>query len=90
MHDTIAPPDTSTRRGHAGRQAAWAANLARTTARLEDLDWLLAQGVPVAAAIARVDWTPTAAARACRRHGRPDLALLCEHERDTAARGWTA
>lgn len=60
--------------GHVGREAAWAANLARTAARLEDLEFLLSVGEGPADALARIGWTPTAAQRAARRHGRPDLA----------------
>lgn len=54
--------------------AACAANLARTAARLEDLDFLIRSGEDPANALARIGWTPAAAQRAAHRHGRRDLA----------------
>lgn len=55
-------------------EAARAANLARTAARLEDLDFLIRHGEDPANALARIGWTPAAAQRSAHRHGRRDLA----------------
>ncbi|TDP78312.1 hypothetical protein DEU31_1763 [Brachybacterium sp. AG952] len=55
-------------------EAARAANLARTAARLEDLDFLIRTGEDPTNALARIGWTPAAAQRAAHRHGRRDLA----------------
>lgn len=51
----------------------------RNTERIQDLEFLIEQGVAVAEAVARVGWTPFAAARALFRRGHP-LALLVERE----------
>lgn len=55
-------------------EAARAANLARTAARLEDLDFLIRTGEDPANALARIGWTPAAAQRSAHRHRRRDLA----------------
>lgn len=54
--------------------APCAANLARTAARLEDLDFLIRTGEDPGNALARIGWTPAAAQRAAYRNGRLDLA----------------
>lgn len=47
---------------------------ARTTSRLEDLEFLLRTGEDPATALARIGWSPSAAQRAAHRYGRTDLA----------------
>lgn len=80
MHDTTVPTRLAIAggptivRGQAGREAAWAANRARTAARLEDLEFLLTVGEAFPRAAARCGWTPEAARLAAARHGTTNLA----------------
>lgn len=73
---TIVSAATPTRMptGQAGREAAWAANRAATTARLAELEFLLSMGEDPARAAARCGWTPGAAERALYRYGPRDHA----------------
>lgn len=73
---------------HSRTAAPCAANLARTAARLGDLDFLLRTGEDPGNALARVGWTPAAAQRVAYRNGRLDLAhavgpTLYAHKRAT-------
>lgn len=52
---------------------------ARTSDRLEDLEWLLEGGVWPPTACARVGWTVDAARQAATRHGRTVAAVLQGH-----------
>lgn len=52
-----------------------------TLARLEDLEFLLDQGVPILEAVTRCGWTrPNSAEVTARRHDRPDLARALSRE----------
>lgn len=47
------------------------ARRARVADRIEDLEFLAGQGVPIGEAVSRVGWTLSAAMRALYRHGHP-------------------
>ncbi|WP_087484004.1 hypothetical protein [Brachybacterium massiliense] len=61
------------------------AEQARSADRIEDLEFLIEQRVPVPEAVARVGWTLSAASRVLFRRGHP-LARVIERERNRARR----